>query len=71
MLKKIYYELVGIRKELQSIRYAMERIKERKAVTVGIDLSDGKDFTPDLSSLDWEKALKRLEKANHQGGNPY
>ena len=69
MLKKIYYELAAIRKELQSIRCAMEYSKEKRAVAIGIDFSgDGKkDFTPDLSSLDWENALKRLEKANHQG----
>ena len=66
MLRKIYKELVAIRKELQSIRIAMEPEKKKKSIMIGIDLcdKDSADFTPILAD-EWEKALERMESANH------
>lgn len=61
MLIKIYKELVAIRKELQSIRNAMELVGERKHKSIVENTSIN-----DISvSMDWDAALKRLEKFNH------
>lgn len=71
MFKNIYRELVAIRKELQSIRNAMESVKEKKKVFIGADFAgEGTmSYSSIVSLSDWENALTRLEKANHQDGS--